>query len=80
MHLGELCNTGIGDDLLALMLLVANLANTKGCKKTEKCTQGELSNEYQHDKMVFKILASLCFGHTEPQHWKGYTEVEPIYS
>ena len=52
------------------MLLVAILANTKRCKKTEKkteplahgysfeSTQRELSNEYQHDrlKIVFKNL------------------------
>ena len=46
---------------LTIMLLVANMANTKWCKKTEKMTetlahgyssestQQELSNEYQHD-------------------------------
>ena len=61
--------------LLTLMLQVANLANTKGCKNkkiTETLAQGyspegikqELSNKYQHDrvKMVFKNPAPLCFG------------------
>ena len=47
------------------MLLVANLANTKWCKKkpeqkvtetlaqeySSKSTQWELSNEYQHDRV-----------------------------
>ena len=56
---------------------MANLANTKSCKKPEKLTetlahgystesiQQEVSNEYQHDKveMVFKKnFTSLCFG------------------
>ena len=48
---------------LTLMLLVANLANTKGCKKPEKITETlangyssestrrELSNEYQDDRV-----------------------------
>ena len=45
---------------ITLILLVANLANAKWCKKTEKIlkpgyssasTQQELSNEYQHDKV-----------------------------
>ena len=48
---------------LTLMLLVANLANTKRCKKTRKITETlangyssestrrELSNEYQDDRV-----------------------------
>ena len=44
---------------LTLMLVVANLANTKWCKKPENdwnpkssvITQLELSNEYQHDRV-----------------------------
>ena len=56
---------------LTLMLLLANLANTKLCKKNEKMTETlaygyssestpqELSNEYQHDRvyMGFKNLS-----------------------
>ena len=59
--------------ILALMLLLANLANTKWCKNPEKMieilangyssesSQRELSNEYQHDSvsMVFKNLCIL---------------------
>ena len=55
------------------MLLVANLANTKVCKKTERMTETlsngyssesisrELSNEYQHDQggMAFENLCVL---------------------
>ena len=49
--------------LSVLMLLVANLANTKLCEKNQKiteslaygysseCAQRELSNEYQHDRV-----------------------------
>ena len=57
--------------LLTLMLLVANFANTKWCKKTEKwletlahgysseSAQWELSNEYQHDR-VSTVFKNLC--------------------
>ena len=53
------------------MLLVANLANTKSCKKPEKLTvtlvygylsentQRELSNEYQHDRVLDGFQRSL---------------------
>ena len=52
------------------MLMMADLANTKWCKKmtetlphrySSESTQLELSNEYQHDrdKLVFKILCIL---------------------
>ena len=56
------------------MMLVANLANTKWCKKAEKLqknlacrivgfsyesTQWELSNEYQHDR-VKMVFKNLC--------------------
>ena len=62
---------------ITLMLLVANLANTKCCKKPIKMTESlahmyssksshrELSNEYQHDRLSMffsKIFAFLCFG------------------
>ena len=58
---------------LTLIVLVANLANTKRCKNLEndwnpgiwyssESTQRELSNEYQHDrvKMVFKNLCVIA--------------------
>ena len=37
-----------------------NLANGYSCESTQQ----ELSNEYQHDRvlMIFKFFASLCFG------------------
>ena len=48
----------LGNVSLTLMLLVANLANTKWCKNPEKPlklwhmgTQQELSNEHQHDRV-----------------------------
>ena len=56
---------------LALMLLLANLANTKWCKNPKKMTetlahgyssestQWELSNGYQHDR-VEKVFINLC--------------------
>ena len=56
---------------LTLMLLVAYLANTKSCRKpkemtetpayryTSKSTQQELSNEYQHDRMLMVFQKSL---------------------
>ena len=40
-------------------------------------TQQELSNEYQHDRVQIRfsrILASLCFGRKQPQHWKGSSQ------
>ena len=62
--------TGVGDSddhhiepLILLVLLVANFANSKGCKKGGKMTETlvhgyssesthrELSNEYQHDRV-----------------------------
>ena len=56
---------------LTLLLLLANLTNTKWCKKLVKLTetiangyssestQQELSNEYQHNK-VSMVLKNLC--------------------
>ena len=63
-------------EVSTLMLVVANLANTKWCKKKRKMTEtlamgthlrvlSEYSNEYQHDRvqMVFKnMFISLCLG------------------
>ena len=60
---------------LTLMLLVANLANTKLCRKHKKITETlahgyssestmrELSNEYQHERvqMLSKNLCILMF-------------------
>ena len=51
---------------LTLMLLVANFANRKWCKKNEtlvygyspESTQWELSNEYQHDRV--KMFLNIC--------------------
>ena len=56
---------------LTLILLVANLANTKWCKTTRKMTetlahgyssestQRELSNDYQHHR-VYMVFKDLC--------------------
>ena len=62
--------------ILTRMLVVANLANTKWCKKPWKMTETlargyssesthwELSNENQHDRVrwFLKIFTSLCLG------------------
>ena len=70
VHSSGICNAEV---TLPLMPLVANLAYTKWCKKTEKLnetleygyssesTQRDLSNEYQQNrvKMFFKILCIL---------------------
>ena len=64
-HVKATCDTKCMDDHipLTLMLLIANLVNTKWCKKTgkitktqahrysSKSTQRELSNEYQHERI-----------------------------
>ena len=55
-----------------------NLAN----EYSNESTQGELSNEYQHDRvwMVYKNFVSVCFGRKQPQHWKGYKGCDPLCS
>ena len=70
--------------LLTLMLLVANLANAKLCKKYEKWLKAwhmgthlrELSKSFPMSTNKtglrwVKIFASLYFGRKKPQHWKG---------
>ena len=71
--------------LLTLMLLVANLANSKWCKKHVKWLKPwqmgihlrVVSESYPMNtnmtgfRWFSKIFASLCFGRKQPQHWKG---------
>ena len=71
---------------LTLMRLVANLANTKRCRKPEKWLKPwqmgthlrELRESYPMNTKVTKfrccsnIVASLCLRWKKPQHWKGW--------
>ena len=71
--------------LTIIMLLVANLANAKLCKKPEKWVKllqmgthmKVLSESFPMNtnmtgfRCFSKIFASLCFGQKKPQHWKG---------